>query len=472
MAKKISVVSLIVLFLLLALIASGYFFYEKSYAGKIYRNVYLFGENMAGKDITELNNTLKARQETLLAQEFNIESGTKNIAVKMADTGVGYDLKKSAEDVFNVGRNKKFATDLAEASKTLFMETNIEPTLKTNQAKFDNFVTIAIGQMNNPPADATLVIENGTIKQTEGQSGLTVDTADLNKQILNIFQTENFSTKVVLNNKTTAPNVQVADFAAAKSLAQSYLDKKLTLKYEGQNFTPNNDDIGYWIEFTNNNGQFAASLNDSNIKAYLNKIAKNFEIATINRKINEADNSVIEEGRQGKYLDMDPALLEVKKAMNQSGASEVILTIVTTEPKEIRVPVITNDVQLGRFEGKYIDINLSTQKLCRVEGTTLIDCFTVSSGKASMPTPTGTFAIGNKDPRRWSTTYGLWMPFWQEFKDGVYGIHELPEWPNGYKEGEAHLGTPVSHGCVRLGVGAAETVFNWTDIGTTVFIHK
>jgi lipoprotein-anchoring transpeptidase ErfK/SrfK len=87
-----------------------------------------------------------------------------------------------------------------------------------------------------------------------------------------------------------------------------------------------------------------------------------------------------------------------------------------------------------------------------------------------MPTPSGTRYRESKHPKAWSAKYGLYMPWWQSMGGG-YGIHELPEWPGGYKEGESHLGTPVSHGCVRLGVGPAETVYNWTEIGTPVYIH-
>ena len=49
-------------------------------------------------------------------------------------------------------------------------------------------------------------------------------------------------------------------------------------------------------------------------------------------------------------------------------------------------------------------------------------------------------------------------------------IHGLPEWPNGYKEGAAHIGTPVSHGCIRLGVEAAKIVYDWSDVGTKIII--
>jgi lipoprotein-anchoring transpeptidase ErfK/SrfK len=58
------------------------------------------------------------------------------------------------------------------------------------------------------------------------------------------------------------------------------------------------------------------------------------------------------------------------------------------------------------------------------------------------------------------------------FIGSEYGIHELPEWPDGTKEGESHLGTPVSHGCVRLGRGDAQAVYDWVEVGTPVFIHR
>lgn len=123
--------------------------------------------------------------------------------------------------------------------------------------------------------------------------------------------------------------------------------------------------------------------------------------------------------------------------------------------------------------GKYIDISLSRQRMVLFEDGKALNTYIVSSGKASMPTPVGTFAIQNKVSRAWSQEFGLWMPWWMAFlPSGAMGIHELPEWPSGYKEGAAHLGTPVSHGCVRLGVGPAKRVYDWADIGTPVVIHR
>lgn len=120
---------------------------------------------------------------------------------------------------------------------------------------------------------------------------------------------------------------------------------------------------------------------------------------------------------------------------------------------------------------KRIEINTGAQRLSYFLGGVKMGEFVVSTGKASMPTPKGHFAVDVKTEKAWSATYGLWMPYWMSLSNGYFGIHELPEWPNGYKEGEDHLGTPVSHGCIRLGVGDAEFLYDWTPMETQVFIY-
>jgi len=119
---------------------------------------------------------------------------------------------------------------------------------------------------------------------------------------------------------------------------------------------------------------------------------------------------------------------------------------------------------------KKIEINIKKQELKYYLSDVLMGKFLISSG-ARDTTPRGNFKILNKQLKAWSS-YGLWMPYWMAFAgEGRYGIHELPIWPNGYREGEDHLGKPVSHGCVRLGIGAAEFMYNWSDVGTPVFIY-
>jgi hypothetical protein len=121
-------------------------------------------------------------------------------------------------------------------------------------------------------------------------------------------------------------------------------------------------------------------------------------------------------------------------------------------------------------EGRYIDISISHQVMTLFEDGAQVNQFLVSTGKYGMPTPLGKYSVKRKEVNHWSSTYRLWMPYSMNFS-GAYYIHELPYWPSGYREGESHLGIQVSHGCIRLGIGPAKYVFDWSDIGTPIYIH-
>lgn len=117
---------------------------------------------------------------------------------------------------------------------------------------------------------------------------------------------------------------------------------------------------------------------------------------------------------------------------------------------------------------KWIRMDLSDQTLSYGQGPKVFNTFSISTGKRGYETPLGEFKILNKVPNAWSRTYGLWMPYWMSFTYQGHGIHELPYWPSGFREGSDHLGTAVSHGCVRLGIGPAEKLYNWAEVGTMV----
>ena len=117
-----------------------------------------------------------------------------------------------------------------------------------------------------------------------------------------------------------------------------------------------------------------------------------------------------------------------------------------------------------------IEVDLKKQKIYYFVGNIKWKEFIVSTGKKSMPTPKGDFAIRNKVVKAWSKEYKLWMPYWMGVVGGV-GIHELPIWPNGYQEGAKHLGIPVSHGCIRLSAKDAMYLFDRVDPGVKVKIY-
>lgn len=124
---------------------------------------------------------------------------------------------------------------------------------------------------------------------------------------------------------------------------------------------------------------------------------------------------------------------------------------------------------------KYIDIDISEQKMRIFENGFNIGEYLVSTGTTKMPTPIGTFKILSKSEVAYSNAYSLYMPHFMLFTKSGAGIHGLPYWKSSkgiVYEGVNHLGKRVSHGCVRLALSNAEIVFEWAEKGTPVIVHQ
>jgi LysM repeat protein len=127
----------------------------------------------------------------------------------------------------------------------------------------------------------------------------------------------------------------------------------------------------------------------------------------------------------------------------------------------------------GAVGAKRIEVDVSEQRMYVWQGDTLVWNFTVSTGIAGYPTRRGDFTVLSKIPNAWSSAWQLWMPHWL----GIYyagssenGIHALPI-INGQRLWAGNLGSPISFGCVVLGVDEAEMLYNWAEIGTPVTVH-
>lgn len=130
--------------------------------------------------------------------------------------------------------------------------------------------------------------------------------------------------------------------------------------------------------------------------------------------------------------------------------------------------VVTWDDQAGLLirRPKSIAVDLTRQQLFAREGDVLVYQFRTSTGKLGFTTPSGDYKVLRKEPMHISTIYpkphgGAKMPYSLWFHGG-YFIH-------GYKSVPQH---PASHGCIRLTIPDAKTLFDWTPVGTPVRIYR
>jgi len=136
----------------------------------------------------------------------------------------------------------------------------------------------------------------------------------------------------------------------------------------------------------------------------------------------------------------------------------------TAAPTEEYVPPKPADPPVGNGV-RWIEVNLTEQRVYAWEGDVLMNSFIVSTGTWATPTVTGTFSIWNKTRIQTMSGPGYSLPnvpfVMYFYKD--YGFHGT-YWHNNF-------GTPMSHGCVNLTIPDSEWLYNWASYGTTVKVH-
>ena len=159
------------------------------------------------------------------------------------------------------------------------------------------------------------------------------------------------------------------------------------------------------------------------------------------------------------------------------GSCFVIAGIFLTEPVEINlfVPIAFAQTYqdtlaqkmaiLKKSEERWIEVNLSTQRLTAWEGAKPVYAVIISTGKKNTPTIPGMFTIQSKRriDRMRGEDYDIDDVPYAQYYSGGYAIHGA-YW-------HKKFGTPISHGCINLAVDHAKWLFKWSKVKTPVVIH-
>ncbi len=122
-----------------------------------------------------------------------------------------------------------------------------------------------------------------------------------------------------------------------------------------------------------------------------------------------------------------------------------------------------------------VKVDVSQQKVRILKDMEVIKDFICSTGVEGNETPLGEFQIQNRGTWFFSDKYKQGAMYWVSFKDwGVYLFHSVAMDKNReiIPEEEAKLGTPASHGCVRLPVEDAKWIYDNIPARTKVLVHE
>jgi len=146
---------------------------------------------------------------------------------------------------------------------------------------------------------------------------------------------------------------------------------------------------------------------------------------------------------------------------------EMTMEIVQDTPTSEYVPPSSAPKPAVASNGdtRWIDVDLTNQRVYAYEGNTVVNSFIVSTGTWLYPTVTGQYHIYVKYVSNKMSGPGYYLPNvpYIMYFYGSYGLHGT-YWHNNF-------GTPMSHGCVNLRTDDAAWLYGWASIGTLVNIH-
>lgn len=474
--KKTLMVVFISIIIFGLLLGSAFLGYEKVYAQKIYPGVKIAGYDVGGQTPAAIKTLINTYLSNLQKQHLNIIDADQTLTPTLEDIGVSFDSTKIINDAYAYGRNSSGWQRLAQEAQAIFLTKNIALNPIINEEKFNSYIS-KNSELDKPASDASFKVENNQVVMILSETGSKINLEKFKTDLDKNIKENTINKPITLSITALNPNISNDDVSSLKPLLETIVLNPIIVTYNNKKYTADSQTIAGWL--TIHKDTFSGTkieFSDEKINEFIASVAGKIDQKPIDKKINAVTNAVIEEGRDGVVVDRTKMLSSIKSILNSSDNADRNIAIEVTDKERSEKRIMPEDIASsggtpGLYPGRYIEVSLSDQKLYCFDNVSAACAYTVSTGKWSTPTPVGTRTIESKDIRAYSAPYNLYMPYWNSIGGG-YGIHELPEWANGTKEGESHLGTPVSHGCIRLGVGAAEFVYNWAPVGTPVYIHK
>ncbi len=178
-----------------------------------------------------------------------------------------------------------------------------------------------------------------------------------------------------------------------------------------------------------------------------------------------AGDGVNEDGEEENFPEDNSVVDE--EIQEQEGCAGMEEEIVAPAEEDDATVIDYNDA--GSFR---IEVDLSKQATYIFHKDELIKEMICSGGTEEKPTPTGEFETTQKVSYFWSDKYNMGAYYCVRFYK-VYLFHSVPFDADNVMivEENEKLGSPASHGCIRLGLEDAKWIYEMLPLGVRVLIY-
>lgn len=479
------------LLLSLAAIVGFYAYYQ--YTGRIYPGVRLAGEDLGGKTLDEAAQWLDQRwnaQPALL-----VTNGITSQAISPNALGISVNALATAQRAHEIGHGSHPLDEFMRMLVCLVNGWEVQPVVTFDHEQALRGLENLNAILSQPPQDARLHIENGTITAIPAEIGYAINLEKSLERLENEYLTVISQGFFQVDLKPVLPEIASVDSLVAEA------EQLIRTPIEVSAYDAIRDQ---WYTFTLNQNELAALLKAEadGSRVFLSLDAQSTLSILRTWNIQLPGDS---------YLDSPENAALLAEAVSQGSAPRLLVrhypTTYTVQPGDtllkigwnlgfpywmilqanpgldpnnvwagitLNIPSKDDLLPLPIVFGKRIRISISKQRLWVYENSKEIGKYVISTGIDRSPTQPGVFQVQTHEEMAYASVWNLYMPhfigIYEAWPGFMNGIHGLPILSNGQRLWANILGKPASYGCIIMDVQPAEWLYYWAENGVVVEI--
>lgn len=345
--KRISLYFLVILII----IGSYFFIFQKIYALTIYPRTYCCGNfNLSGLKFEQAEASLNSFIEKIELDGFSFQAktdlGEDQISIDSQLIAIGdpdlsrslvrFNVTATLEQAYTFGRDGSFFKKAYQMIFALVKDRKIDLVIEIDEMEIERRLKENFQKLEKPSLNASLVLNDKSLVLLDEQSGFVLDYQEAIKQLrINLMTLKN--PKIQISTVQEEPLIKIKEASAVLDQAQEIFDSApYSLMYQNQKWDLPIDKVISWMEIEKNNlGQVNLAFENEEILNYLVPMAKEINIEPKQRRLNMIDNRVTEfqVGETGFILNAEKsAELIVEKLLSVVREIELIIEKLEPDP--------------------------------------------------------------------------------------------------------------------------------------------
>ena len=330
LAILIAVGSILALFVLAILIDSA-LYYNKVHAG-----ISVAGHEIGGLTHDEAVAVLTREIDDAESNPIVLTAGSRAWEVMAADVGAKMDVVGAVDTAMNITHESNFFVDFGRRLKLYFSDIDIPLEGTIDTYKMDDLLHMVAQELDNPPIDAGIIIEDGKVRAVEGKRGKVVDQDTLREELKALLFTLH-ATELEVPLVVKEPEVQAEDNQEALEQAETMISASVKLTSGDDVWTLSPEKIAGYMDFTSEDQGGVATLvpylSAKKLGGFFDSISDKIATKPVNATFDsDGKKAWVVPAVMGKKLDREKTAEALTTAALKSSGRSAEAVVTTSEP--------------------------------------------------------------------------------------------------------------------------------------------